>query len=212
MTNEIYQHSDTHSDQSLGEVVSILKPASALETWLRMAIDFSKRSPAPDKQVGVIAVDQKGVLLGYGWNYSVDENDPSTVDEFGRTRDTTLHAEDELMARAMESGKSLEGATLYITHSPCMRCAARLKRAKVARVYFLEEFKNGAGNDFLTDHGVEVVQVVDVDPEFDERRAQAEALERDQEDTEDHYDFINGMGEAPDLVPALSEADTIAWR
>jgi dCMP deaminase len=163
------------------------KPATALNTWLNIALQMAKRSPAPDKKVGVVATGQDGVVLGYGWNYNADDSDPSTVDENGRTLDTTLHAEDELFARAMESGKTLEGATLYITHSPCMRCAARLKRAKVKRIYFLEEFKGGISHDFLSSHGVELIQVVDVDPEFDRRRLAAEQARRDAEEREDHF-------------------------
>jgi dCMP deaminase len=181
MTQELHHEDEENETEHRPAPIRYRNPVPALKTWMEIAIAFSKRSPAPDKQVGVVATDKGGVILGYGWNHSCDDSDPSTVDEYGKTKDTTLHAEDELLARVMESGKTLEGAILYMTHSPCMRCAARLKRAKVKRIFFLEEFKRGISHDFLINHGIDLVQVVDVDEEFDRRRQEAE-------DAEDHFD------------------------
>jgi len=173
-------HHEDETSCTIEPSVRYRKPVSALKSWLEIAIAFSKRSPAPDKQVGAVAVDKSGVILGYGWNHNVDEEEPFTVDSDGKTRDTTLHAEDELIQRTLESGKNLVGATIYLTHSPCLRCAARLKRANIKRIYFLEEFKGGISSDFLISHGIQLTQVVDVDPEFDRRR-------KENEDMQDHF-------------------------
>jgi dCMP deaminase len=160
------------------------KPKPALQVFMNMALEIAKRSPAPDKKVGAIAADRDGNLLGYGFNYNVDETNPSTVDDNGRTRDSTLHAEDEMIQRAAEMGKTLKDATVYITHSPCERCAARLIRAKVRRIYFIEEFKGGISHNLLLNHGIDLVQVMGVNDEADQRIL-------DQEDLEDHLDSIS---------------------
>ena len=136
------------------------KRPSTLKTWMDIAVSLSAQSDAPDKQVGAVAIDAQRNVLGYGYNYCVDEHDTCTVDEDGRTKDTTIHAEIELIHRAMDSGKSLNGATLFINYSPCLRCAAQLKRAKVKRIYFMHDFKNGQSHDFLLRHGIELIQVV----------------------------------------------------
>ena len=187
---EIYED----DEEEIEESPRYRKPASALRVWLNMACEIAKRSPAPDKQVGCIAVDSNGNILGYGFNHNVDENDPSTVDENGRTRDSTLHAEDEMMQRAAEMGRTLEGATVYITHSPCERCAARLIRAKVRRIYYIEEFKKGYSHPFLLNHGIDLVQVVGVSEDADQRIM-------DQEDLEDHLNSIS------DHEPTHSDED-----
>jgi dCMP deaminase len=159
------------------------KPVSALQVWLSFATMLAKRSPAPDKQVGCVAVDMKGNVIGYGYNHSVDENDPCTVDHEGKTRDVTLHAEEETIQRAAEMGRSLEGCTLFLTHSPCLRCAARLIRARIKKIYYISSFKNGVSHDFLLNHGVDLIQVCGVSEE-------ADFLIQEQEDLEDHIDSI----------------------
>lgn len=168
MNDRDYNDHDQSYSKRAGDG-SAQQPASALKTWMDMAIAMSNRSTAPDKRVGAIAVDPEGNMVGYGFNHNVDEDNPSTVDADGRTRDTTLHAEDEMLQRAMDFGHDLKECTIYMTHSPCMRCAARLKRAKVRRIYFLEEFKEGMSHAFLLDHDIELRQVFGINPEIDKK-------------------------------------------
>ena len=178
------------------------KPVSALQVWLSFATMLAKRSPAPDKQVGCVAVDARGNAVGYGYNHSVDENDPCTVDHEGRTRDVTLHAEDETIQRAAEMGRSLEGCTLFMTHSPCLRCAARLIRARIKKIYYISSFKNGVSHDILLNHGIDLIQVCGVSEE-------ADFLIQEQEDLEDHFDSITQHIEPsqPDEVPEDDEEE-----
>lgn len=135
------------------------RPASSLKTWISVALDIAKKSTAPDKQVGAVAIDGNGNILGYGYNYCIDTVDSSTVDENGVTKETTIHAEIEMIHRAMELHHSLQDAIVFITHSPCLRCAAQLKRAKVKTIYFLHTFKNGISHDFLLGNEVNLIQL-----------------------------------------------------
>lgn len=180
------------------------KPASALQVWLSFATMLAKRSPAPDKQVGAVAIDARGNVVGYGYNHSVDENDPCTVDGDGRTRDVTLHAEDEMIQRAAEMGRSLEDCTVFMTHSPCMRCAARLIRARIKKIYYISSFKGGISHEFLLNHGIDLIQVMGVSEE-------ADFLIQEQEDLQDHFDSMEsqededphceGCSEEPEEMP-----------
>ena len=46
----------------------------------------------------------------------------------------TVHAEENVILRAVKSGKSLDGATMYVTHQPCCRCARMMINAGIKRV------------------------------------------------------------------------------
>lgn len=164
-------------EKTIDQIVK--RRVSTLKTWMDITIAISKESDAPDKQVGAVAIDEHENVIGYGYNYSVDNDFQSTVDDNGKTKDTTLHAEIEMIHRAMDTGKSLKDATIFLTHSPCSRCAAQLKRARIKRIYFLEEFKGGMSHDFLLRHGIELIQVTGVIEEID-RKIQEE------EDLQDH--------------------------
>ena len=131
-----------------------------LNIFISLAVAFSKRSIATDKKVGAIAVDSERNILGYGWNSCPDSNSPSTVDKEGRTKPEVIHAEEALIQKAADNGKSIRGSTVFVTHSPCNHCAGRLIFAGVKRVYFLHLFKGGSGVDLLNQNGIETTQIV----------------------------------------------------
>ena len=167
--------------------VKVRKPVSSLKLWMGFATMLAGKSTALDKQVGCIAIDANGNILGYGFNHCTDDDNPETEDENGKTKDTTLHAEDEMLQRAAELGHTLDGATVFITHSPCLRCAGRLKRAKVRRIYYFEDFKQGISHDFFNRHGIDLIQVLGANDHVDRRISEAE----DDEDDEDIGNFVN---------------------
>jgi dCMP deaminase len=165
------------------EVTIVEKPITTLQMWMGFALLVSKKSIAPDRKVGAVAVSSSGILLGWGFNQCVDDDDPSTCDDNGRTKDETIHAEEDLIQRAADNGKSLRDSTVFINVSPCLRCAARLKHAGVKRIYFLEDFKKGISHDFILRHGIDLVQVMGVDPEVDKSI-------REEEDFQDHINSL----------------------
>jgi dCMP deaminase len=73
-----------------------------------------------------------------------------------------LHAESNALAKVAKSTQSSEGATLYITYSPCTDCSKLILQAGIKRVVYLEEYRDIAGLDFLRRAGVEVKKI---DPE-----------------------------------------------
>ncbi len=75
------------------------------------------------------------------------------------TKDECSHAEENLFAKLMQQGVSTEGGMIFTTHSPCPICAKIIRGAKIARVYYLEEYRNTSGIDYLRKHGIIVEQV-----------------------------------------------------
>jgi dCMP deaminase len=56
-------------------------------------------------------------------------------------------------------GVGAQGATLYVTMSPCRECAKLIKQAKIRRVVFREQYRDTGGVDFLREYGVTVDQL-----------------------------------------------------
>lgn len=70
-----------------------------------------------------------------------------------------LHAEQNAIIQAAMHGISIEGATLYCTHQPCILCAKMMINARVAKVVYLHCYPDQTALDFLEQAGIEVVRV-----------------------------------------------------
>ena len=152
------------------------RPITTLQLWLGMAMLVAQKSVAPDKKVGAVAVEN-GNVVGWGFNHNRDIDFPETVDENGKTKPTVIHAEEDMIQRAADNGKSIRNCVVFLTHSPCLHCAARLERAGVKKIYFLEEFKNGQSHEYLNRHNIELVQVLGVSHKIDHQIQQEEDYE-----------------------------------
>lgn len=99
--------------------------------------------------VGAVAVrDNRTIIDGY--NGTVPGTTNCCEDENGKTKDTTIHAEQNLVFYAARKGISLEGATVYITHNPCEQCAKAMAAAGIAEVIYKDDYKSTEGLNFLT--------------------------------------------------------------
>lgn len=144
------------------------------EAYLQMAEVWAKRSKANRMQVGCLIVkDEQIISDGYngmprGWEDDVCEvlreggtNNPA--DPFGHlvTKKELLHAESNAIAKlAALGGRGSEGATVYVTMSPCFECAKLLAQSKVKRVVYRTVYRDTDGIDFLKNKcGIEVTRV-----------------------------------------------------
>lgn len=73
-----------------------------------------------------------------------------------KTRPYVLHAEQNVIAYAARNGISTDGATLYITHSPCKECAKLIAQSGIKEVVYSKEYRDTDGIDFLRDSNVNV--------------------------------------------------------
>ena len=108
------------------------------------------QSSAIRLQVGAVVCDTRGDMVAYAYNGTVRGMDNCCEDEFHNedggsylvTKPDTIHAEPNLIAHAARRGISIDGGTVFLTHSPCMPCAALMIQAGIKEVYFLEEHRS----------------------------------------------------------------------
>ena len=72
-----------------------------------------------------------------------------------------VHAEQNAIIQAALHGISIEGATLYCTHQPCILCAKMMINARVIKVVYQQSYPDGTALDFLEQAGIDVERVND---------------------------------------------------
>ncbi len=129
--------------------------------YLRMAAIWAENSYCVRRQVGAILVKDKMIISdGYNGTPSGFEN-VCEDEKTGLTKPYVLHAEANAISKVARSGNSSEGATLYVTSSPCIECAKVIIQAGIRRVVFYEKFRTLDGCELLKRAGVEI-ECVDI--------------------------------------------------
>ena len=121
--------------------------------YLRMATEWGKLSYCNRKQVGAIIVRDK-MIISDGYNGTPSGFENCCEDEENLTKWYVLHAEANAILKVARSTQSCEGATLYITLSPCKECSKLIHQSGIKRVVYLNEYKDTSGVDFLRKAGV----------------------------------------------------------
>jgi dCMP deaminase len=139
------------------------------ETYMQMAEVWARRSKANRAQVGALIVKDKQIISdGYNGMPAADLDDVCEYwEDTGipgemhmRTKREVLHAESNALAKIAENGGvGAQGATLYVTMSPCFECAKLIKQAKINRVVYRKQYRDDGGINFLTQRGVIVEQL-----------------------------------------------------
>ncbi len=131
------------------------KTAKYDAAYLRMAAEWSKLSYCQRRQVGALIVKGRSIISdGYNGTPSGFEN--FCEDENGYTKWYVLHAEANAILKVASTTQSCEGATLYLTMSPCRECSKLIHQSGIRRVVYATEYKDLSGVDFLRKAGVEV--------------------------------------------------------
>jgi dCMP deaminase len=139
------------------------------DIYMELAVNLAKRSHCIKRHVGaVLAKDTRIVSIGYNGPPAGTHNCDEQWPETGCPRDSkggcslALHAEQNAILYAVKNKTSVEGATLYITLSPCLACSRIIYSMGIRKVIYLNsyaEYKGIAsdeGVDFLRRFGVEV--------------------------------------------------------
>jgi dCMP deaminase len=128
------------------------------QRYLAMAGIWAQNSYCKRRQVGALLVKNKMIISdGYNGTPSGFEND--CEDENNTTKPYVLHAEANAITKVARSNNSSDGATLYVTSSPCIECAKLIIQAGINRVVFLENYRVEDGINLLKRAGIEVIQV-----------------------------------------------------
>jgi dCMP deaminase len=125
------------------------------KAYLRIATEWSRLSYCKRKQVGAIIVKDR-MIISDGYNGTPSGFENCCEDENNITKWYVLHAEANAILKVAGSTQSCEGATLYITLSPCKECSKLIHQSGIKRVVYHQGYKDDSGIQFLIKAGVEV--------------------------------------------------------
>ncbi|MFT3793621.1 deoxycytidylate deaminase [Flavobacterium sp.] len=128
------------------------------KAYLRIAREWGQLSYCKRKKVGAIIVRDK-MIISDGYNGTPTGFENCCEDEEGLTQWYVLHAEANAILKVAQSTQSCEGATLYITLSPCRECSKLIHQSGITRVVYQMGYRDTSGIDFLQKAGVEVEQI-----------------------------------------------------
>ena len=127
-------------------------------SYLSMAEIWAQNSYCKRRKVGALLVKDRTIISdGYNGTPSGFEN--ICEDEDGVTKPYVLHAEANAITKVAKSGNSSEGATLFVTASPCAECAKLIIQAGITRVVYRDAYRLTDGIDLLRRAGIQVEQV-----------------------------------------------------
>ena len=125
--------------------------------YLRMARIWAENSYCKRRQVGVLIVKNKMIISdGYNGTPSGFEN---VCEENDVTKPYVLHAEANAITKIARSHNSSDGATLYVTASPCLECSKLIIQAGIKRVVYSEKYRLEDGIELLRRAGIEVIYI-----------------------------------------------------
>ena len=128
-----------------------------IDAYMDVAERFAKLSSATRLQVGAIVVkDDRIISIGYngmpsGWDNCCEDDN--------KTKAEVLHAETNAIAKLAKSGESGLGATMFVTHAPCIDCAKLVYQSGIDTVYYKNDYRSTQGLEFLTKSNVDVIKV-----------------------------------------------------
>ncbi|MBR1888087.1 MAG: dCMP deaminase family protein [Bacteroidales bacterium] len=126
-------------------------------SYLQMAEVWAQNSYCKRRKVGALLVKDRTIISdGYNGTPSGFEN--ICEDENGVTKPYVLHAEANAITKVAKSGNSSEGATLYVTASPCAECAKLIIQSGISRVVYRDAYRLTDGIDLLKRAGIQVQQ------------------------------------------------------
>jgi dCMP deaminase len=140
------------------------------EYFMEMAQITAKRSTCLRRQVGAVIVQSKHVMAA-GYNGApkgiahCDERGGCYRDKLGVPSGErhelclALHAEQNAIVQAAALGQSIEGATIYITHQPCVICAKMIINAGIKKIIVKEGYPDQLAVDILAEAGLKIIMV-----------------------------------------------------
>lgn len=132
---------------------------------MRTAFNYAQLSTAVRRHVGCVVVkDNRIISIGYngmpsGWTNECE----IMIDGELKTKPEVLHAETNAIAKLARSSESGEGASLFVTDSPCLNCAKIIYQAGITEVYYSREYHCLDGVDFLKKAGIIVSNIPESD-------------------------------------------------
>ena len=128
------------------------------ERYLRMARIWAENSYCQRRQVGALVVKDK-MIISDGYNGTPSGFENVCEDDNNVTKPYVLHAEANAITKLARSNNNSDGATIYITASPCIECAKLIIQAGIKRVVYGEKYRLTDGVELLERAGIEVIYI-----------------------------------------------------
>tara|TARA_R110002110_G_scaffold357567_1_gene566937 strand:- start:1195 stop:1623 length:429 start_codon:yes stop_codon:yes gene_type:complete len=122
------------------------------KVYMSMAGELAMLSHATRRKVGCLIVkDTQIISEGYNGTPRGFDNNCEYVDHVDHyyTKPEVLHAESNAITKLARSTNSSEGATLYVTCSPCFDCAKLIIQAGISSVVYRDEYSSDKGISLL---------------------------------------------------------------
>lgn len=119
-----------------------------VDAFMDTAERFAQLSSSVRLKVGAVVVqDNRIISIGYngmpsGWTNVCECDD-------GKTKDEVIHAEANAILKLARDGERGDGASIFITHAPCINCAKLIYGAGIKNVYYRNSYRDSAGEEFL---------------------------------------------------------------
>ena len=138
-----------------------------VSAYMDVAERFAELSSARRLHVGAIVVkDDRIISIGYngmpsGWDNNCEDEIryPDAEGVTLKTKPEVLHAETNCIAKLAKSNESGMGATMFITHAPCLDCAKLIYQSGIGSVLYRDTYRDTSGITFLEKSGITVTQV-----------------------------------------------------
>lgn len=130
---------------------------------------LAENSYCERRKVGALVVKEK-MIISDGYNGTPSGFENVCEDETNTTKPYVLHAEANAITKLARSSNNSEGATLYVTASPCIECAKLIIQAGIKRVIYAEQYRLTDGIDLLRRANIEVTYLNPDDYEHKETK------------------------------------------
>ena len=127
--------------------------------YLRMARVWAENSYCVRRKVGALIVKDK-MIISDGYNGTPSGFENVCEDDAGKTKPYVLHAEANAITKVAKSANNCDGATLYITASPCIECSKLIIQAGIKRIVYADRYRLDDGLELLRRGGVECCEVI----------------------------------------------------
>ena len=126
------------------------------KTYLKMAHEWGQLSKAKRKKVGCLVV-KNGQIISDGYNGTPSGMDNECEYEYNGkliTKPVVLHAESNALMKLAKSNNNSNGATIYLSISPCFDCSKLIIQAGITRVVYREKYRDNSGLLLLEENNI----------------------------------------------------------
>src|SRR5690554_6761605 len=126
--------------------------------YMRMAFIWAENSYCKRRKVGALLVKDK-MIISDGYNGTPSGFENVCEDDDNVTKPYVLHAEANAITKVARSNNSSDGATLYVTSSPCIECAKLIIQAGITCVVYSDAYRLSDGINLLSKAHIGLVSV-----------------------------------------------------